>query len=64
MPVDNNGYREGQYEDPTESTETTDQFAREGGGRQFSIPVMCEQDKRRSRSVKYKEANRAQTVWG
>ena len=41
MPVDNNWYWKSEDEDSTKSTETSDQFAREGGRRQFSIPVRC-----------------------
>ena len=45
MPVDNNWYWKSENENSTKSTETSDEFAREGGGRQFSIPVICQENK-------------------
>ena len=36
--VDNNGYGQGEDEDAAEGAQAANQFAREGGGRQFPVP--------------------------
>ena len=60
---DNKRNRKCEDKHSTESTETSDEFAREGWGRQLSIPVTCEKNEETetgaqlARFGKYKEAD-------
>ena len=66
MPVDNNGYWKSEDEDATESTQTSDEFAREGGGRQLSIPGTRGENKKLALGLTGLglENIKKQTVWG